>query len=67
MRQKNWRLVIVGIVLIILAVTFFFVMWAMALRSNDPVVLMQTVGQVCGILIGLSTVLILFGLIGRKV
>jgi len=66
MRRKNWRLVIVGLVLIALAVGFFFFMLSTAPKSNDPAALMQTVGTVSGAVSGLSLVLIIIGLIGRK-
>ena len=67
MRRKNWRFVITGILFIILAVGFFFFMLTITPQSTDPVVLMQTVGMVSGTVIGISTVLILIGLIGKKV
>ena len=67
MRQKNWRLVVVGGVLIVLAVGFFIVMMGMAAKSTDPKGLMQTVGQVSGVVGGISIVMIIAGLIGRKV
>ncbi|HEX4533991.1 MAG TPA: hypothetical protein VH000_07155 [Rhizomicrobium sp.] len=67
MRQKNWRLVIVGSVLILLAIAFFFGMEiGLAPQSNDPAAMMETVGQVSGVLIGISVVMIAFGLIGKK-
>ncbi len=67
MRRKNWRLVTVGIVLIVLAIAFFFGMETMAAKSNDPVALMRTVGQAAGVVGGLSLATIAFGLIGRRV
>ena len=67
MRQKNWRLVIVGGVLVVLAVGFFLFMMGIAPRSNDPAALMTTVGQVSGAVGGLSLVMIVIGLIGKKV
>ena len=67
MRRKNWRLVIVGSVLIVLAIAFYFYMLAMAPRSNDPKTLMQTVGQVSGVVCGISVVMIVLGLIGKRV
>jgi type VI protein secretion system component VasF len=67
MRRKNWRMVVVGIVLIVLAVGFFFYMWSMAAKSNDPAALMQTVGTVSGAVGGISLVMIIIGLIGKKV
>jgi type VI protein secretion system component VasF len=66
MRRKNWRLVIVGGALIALALAFFFFMLSIASKSNDPVALMQTVGQVSGAVGGLSLVMIIVGLIGKK-
>jgi hypothetical protein len=68
MRQRNWRIVIVGAVLLALAAGFFlFAMTAMAPKSNDPVKMMQAVGQLCGGVGGLSLVMIVIGLIGKKV
>jgi flagellar motor component MotA len=66
MRQKNWRIVIVGLVLIVVALAFYFFMLSIASKSNDPVALMQTVGEVAGAVGGLSAVMIVIGLIGRK-
>jgi hypothetical protein len=66
MRQKNWRIVILGVVLIILAVIFYLFMLTTAPKSNDPVALMQTVGTVSGAVCGLAIVLIIFGFIGKK-
>ncbi len=67
MRRRNMRLVIVGGVLIVLAVGFFAFMMSIATKSNDPVAMMRTVGQVSGAVIGVSLVMVAFGLIGRKV
>lgn len=66
MRKKNWRLVIVGFVLLVAAVAFFFAMGSFASKSTDPVELMRTVGQISGGAGGLALVLIVFGLIGRR-
>ncbi len=66
MRQKNWRLVIVGGVLIALAAGFFLYMMGMAPKSNDPQSLMQTVGMVSGGVGGIAVVMMIFGLIGKK-
>ncbi|HKD23235.1 MAG TPA: hypothetical protein VKB71_14560 [Rhizomicrobium sp.] len=67
MRQRNWRLIIVGLVLLAVAVGFFlFAQADMAPKSNDPVTMMRTVGQVSGGVGGISIVMIIFGLIGRK-
>jgi hypothetical protein len=67
MRKRNWRLIAVGAVLLVLAVLFFLSMRDMTLWSNDPVALMRTVGEVSGAVGGVSLVMIVFGLIGRKV
>jgi len=66
MRQRNWRLIIVGAVLIVLAAMFFVGMQGMAGKSTDPVALMRTVGQVSGVVCGLSLVMIVFGLVGKR-
>lgn len=67
MRRRNWRFVITGFVLILLALGFFFFMLSIASTSTDPAALMQTVGTVSGAAVGISLVLILLGLIGKKV
>jgi hypothetical protein len=64
MRRKNWRIIIVGFVL---ALGFYFFMLSIAPTSNDPVALMQTVGTVAGAAVGISLVMIIMGLIGKKV
>jgi hypothetical protein len=60
-------MVIVGFILIILALGFYFFMFSIASTSTDPVALMQTVGTVAGAVAGVSLVMILLGLIGKKV
>jgi nitrate reductase gamma subunit len=67
MRRKKWRIVIVGHVLIVIALVFFFFMLSIASKSNDPVALMQTVGTVAGAVGGISLVMIIIGLIGNRV
>lgn len=66
MRRSNWRVVITGIVLGLGAAAFFLYFLTIAPRSNDPAALMQTVGMVSGAVGGLSLVMIVFGLIGKK-
>lgn len=66
MRQRNWRLVTTGVVMIVLALGFFFYMLGMAPKSTDPKALMETVGSVSGVVGGLALALIAIGLIGRK-
>jgi hypothetical protein len=67
MRRKNWRVVIAGVVLIVMALVFLFFMLSIASKSNDPVALFQTVGTVVGAVCGISLVMIIIGLIGKKV
>ena len=67
MRRRNWRIIIVGFVLMVLALGFFLFMLTMAPKSNDPAALMQTVGTVTGVAGGISVVMIIVGLIGKKV
>jgi hypothetical protein len=66
MREKNWRLVIVGGILIVLAVGFFVYMMGMAPQSNDPKTMLATVGQVSGVVGAIAVAMIVFGLIGKK-
>lgn len=67
MRRRNLRLTIVGFVLLVLALLFFLSMQSIASKSNDPVALMQTVGTVAGVVGGISLVMIIVGLIGKRV
>ena len=67
MRRTNWRLVIVGGVLIVLAAGFFLVMLGMAPRSNDPKTMLATVGEVSGVVGGIALAMIVVGLIGKKI
>jgi hypothetical protein len=66
MRRTNWRLVVTGVVMILLAFGFFIVMTGMTGRSNDPAALMQTVGSVSGVVGGLGAVMAIVGLIGKR-
>ena len=66
MRRKNWRIVIVGAGLIVIAAGFFLFMLSIASQSTDPAALMQTVGTVSGVVGGLAIVMIAIGLIGKK-
>ena len=66
MRRRNWRVVSAGVLLIILAVTFFFIMAANAGISTDPQELLQLSGRYAGIVIGVSVAMIIYGLIGKK-
>ena len=66
MRRPNWRFIITGLILIILAVGFYLFMLTVAPSSTDPAAMMQTVGSVLGTLIGISVVLIILGAIGKK-
>ncbi len=67
MRQKNWRVAIVGGVLVVLAGVFFVFMLGLASKSNDPTALMQSVGMVSGVVGAIGIVMAIYGLIGRKV
>jgi hypothetical protein len=66
MRKPNWRLVIIGLVLIVLAGGFFAGMGLMAGRSNDAATMMQTVGTVSGFVGALGMVMAAFGVVGRN-
>ena len=67
MRRRNWRVIVAGVVLIVLAAAFFLGMMTLIPRSNDPVGMMREVGEVSGVLCGLSLVMIVVGLVGKKV
>ena len=66
MRRRNWRVVTAGVILIALALGFYLLMLAMAPQSTDPAAVMQTVGTVSGAAVGISMVMIVLGLIGKK-
>jgi hypothetical protein len=66
MRRKNLRIIIIGVVLLVLALGFFLFMRSIASTSNDPVTLMQTVGTVTGVVTGISVIMIIAGLIGKR-
>jgi hypothetical protein len=66
MRRTNWRMAVVGIVLLVAAAAFFVGMLGAAPGSNNPVALMQTVGQVSGVVGSIGLVLAVIGLIGRR-
>jgi hypothetical protein len=66
MRQKNWRVILVGFVLTVIALGFNFFMLTIASNSTDPAALMQTVGTITGGVVGISIVMILIGLIGKR-
>lgn len=67
MRRINWRMIIGGVFLIVMAVGFFLIMSANVSASTDPQELMRLTGQISGGAIGVSVVMILIGLIGKKV
>ena len=67
MRRRNWRVILTGFVLIVLALGFYLFMLTVASQSTDPVALMQTVGTVSGVLAGISIAMIIIGLVGKKV
>jgi hypothetical protein len=59
-------MVTAGLVLSVIALMFFFFMLSVASKSTDPASLMQTVGTVAGAVGGISLVLIIIGLIGKR-
>jgi hypothetical protein len=66
MRRRNWRVLLTGLALFLVAAGFFVGMQILAPTSNDPVALMRIVGQVSGAVAGLGLVMMLFGALGRK-
>ena len=67
MRQKNWRIVFAGVFLSIFALGFFLLMLTLAPRSTDPVQFTQLIGQTSGFVGGFGFVLIIIGLVGKKI
>lgn len=66
MRQRNWRLVIVGIFFIIIAFAIFLFVPSLGAYSTDPVEFTRLIGNVSEVIIGVSVALIVIGLIGKK-
>lgn len=66
MRKRNWRLVIVGIFLIVIGFAIFLFVPSLGAYSTDPVEFTRLIGQIAGAMIGVSVALIIFGLIGKK-
>ena len=66
MRRRNWRIVIVGLVMILAAAGFFLGMQGVAPKSNDPVAMMRTVGQAAGAVSGIGLVMLIVGWIGKR-
>lgn len=67
MRQPNKRVAFTGAGLIVAAIVFFLFFFGIAGKSNDPKALMETVGQVSGVAIGIGIVMIVLGLRGRSI
>jgi hypothetical protein len=67
MRRRNWRVILTGFVLIVLALGFYLFILTVASQSTDPVEFMQTMGTVSGVLAGISIAMIIMGLVGKKI
>ena len=66
MRQRNWRLVIVGIFFIVIAFAIFLFVPSLGTYSTDPVEFTKIIGNVSEVIIGVSVALVVIGLIGKK-
>ena len=66
MRRRNWRLIIVSLALAIAAGGFFLFMTGVAGKSNDPVAMLRTVGEVSGAVGAIGLVMAAVGLVGRR-
>ena len=63
----NLRVVLTGVLMIVLALGFFFGMGVtLAPKSNDPAAMMQTVGTVSGAVGGIGLVMVVFGVLRKK-
>ena len=60
-------MVIGGFIFLVFAIGFFFFMLTIAPSSTDPKAFMQIVGNVSGVVGGISLIMIIIGLIGKKV
>ncbi|MBK6794160.1 MAG: hypothetical protein IPG80_16865 [Anaerolineales bacterium] len=67
MRKRNWRFVLAGVFLIVVAIVIFISLSALATQSNDPAMVVQTAGQAAGVAGGIGVALIISGLIGKKI
>jgi hypothetical protein len=66
MRIRNTRFIVVGAVMIGAAAGFFFYMASTAASSSDPRALMQTVGQVSGVVGAIGALKFALGVLGRN-
>ena len=66
MRQRNWRLVVLGIFFIVIGFAIFLFVPSLGAYSTDPVEFTRLIGQVAQVVIGVSVAMIIFGLIGAK-
>jgi hypothetical protein len=66
MRQRNWRLVMVGIFLIVIAFAIFLFVPSLGAYSTDPVEFTRSIGQISQVIIGLGVAMVIFGVIGKK-
>ena len=57
--MKHKRLFFAGLLAVVLAAAFFVYMQGQARASNDPVAMMRTVGQVCGVAGGIGLAMII--------
>lgn len=67
MRKRNWRFVLAGFFLLLVAAGLFVGLSGLATQSNDPIMVVQTAGQVAGVAGGVGVALIIAGLIGKKI
>lgn len=65
-RKKNWRVAIVGVVLLVVSLAFYLFMLSIASRSNDPAALMETAGTVAGVVGGIGLAMSVVGLVGKR-
>jgi hypothetical protein len=66
MRERNWRLVRVGGVLLAFAIVVFVAMLVIFPPSPDTAEMIHRLGQITGAVGGAGVALMLVGLIGKK-
>jgi len=67
MRQRNWLAIIIGTVLIILAVVLFLGMAALVSQHVALPSDLEKTGAFAGAMAGVALVILVYGLIGKKV
>ena len=66
MRRTNYRFILTGLLMLLIAGGFFIWMLDLAPKSNDPKELLRIAGMASGAVGGIGLVLIFLGAVGTK-